>query len=291
MNNQIFSIFRQWGFVDANSPESESELQKLEMQMATFYNQQARNQDYWIYAESGNEQWQSETHPYHYHLQQLIEEGSTVIDFGCGGAHPCNNLKHKDIRYIGIEWSSKQVEINREKYPDSEFICGDITADHGLEEKADWAVSFFALEHCVRPHILLKRMLDSVKPKGKVAIICPNFIFGMNSIRSGWKATSKKDKLRSLRFFDAIFSYFQEKFIIPNRVRAIHASSMQFPIYLHPRCLEAPYFSDNDAVYLVNEDKVADYFKGIGARVIHQSKSLNNASQKGTILYLVVQKV
>lgn len=290
-------IFKRWGFVDSINPNSEPYLQKLEIAMAEFYNQQAIIQDYWIIAQSGNEQWKPQTHPYHCHLERLVEQQSTVIDFGCGSAHPIENLKHKNIQYIGIEWSSKQVEINSHKYPESNFICGNITSDHGLDEKADWAVSFFALEHCVRPHILLKRMFDSIKPAGKLALICPNFIQGMNSIRSGWRATSKKSKLRNSHYLDALLSYYQEKFVIPKQVHQIHQSSMKFPVYLYPRCLEAPYYSDNDAVYLSNEDKVADYFIQLGGEVLYSSKFLNqniedkeSNMQEGNTLYLVIQK-
>lgn len=284
-------LFKSWGFIEAIDDDNEEDLNKLESQMAKFYSQAALDQSYWLYAESGNEQWNPETHPYQCHLKSIIENNSTVVDFGCGSAHPIKNLQDKHIQYIGIEWSEKQVNINRSQYPDSRFICGDITRDHELTENADWAVSFFALEHCVRPHVLLKRMYESVKPGGKVAIICPNFIYWMNSLRSGFRSTTKRDKLRKLQLLDLIFSYYQERVVLPKRVQAIHQSSIQFPIYLRPRCLSAPYYSDNDAVYLVSESKVAEYLKKLGGTILHSSASLgNHLSGDSVIMYLVVQK-
>ena len=43
-------LFKRWGFVDSINPNSEPYLQKLEIAMAEFYNQQAIIQDYWITA-------------------------------------------------------------------------------------------------------------------------------------------------------------------------------------------------------------------------------------------------
>lgn len=282
--------FQQWGFVDAIDVKSEAALQTLEQQMAKFYNQAASNQDYWLHAESGNEFWKPQTHPYQCHLKTLIENGSTVIDFGCGSAHPAHNLREKNIQYIGIDWSEQQIQANCSKYPESHFICGDITAERGFDN-ADWAVSFFTLEHCVRPQLLLQRMYASIKPGGKVAIICPNLFSGMNSLKSGFEATTKRAKLRKLQLLDVLYSYYQERLVWPKRLQAIHQSSIQFPIYLSPRCLEAAFYADNDAVYLVTESKVINYFEQLGGELIYSSASFKNSSgSESLMLYLVIQK-
>lgn len=56
--------FKHWGFVDGIDINSEDALKILEKRMSEFYNQAASNQDYWSYAESANEHWKPETHPY-----------------------------------------------------------------------------------------------------------------------------------------------------------------------------------------------------------------------------------
>lgn len=285
------NIFLDWNFVDAGNTENEAYLVKLEKQMSDFYNLPIVNEQYWIQADDSNKTWSPESHPYHCHLKSLIERKSKVIDFGCGSAHPITNLQDKDIKYTGIEWSEKQVEINRDKYPKANFIHGNITADYGLAETADWAVSFFVLEHCVRPHLLLQRMYESIKVGGHIGIICPNFTSGMNSIRSGFRATSKKDKLRKLQLLDTLFSYYQERWVLPKRFEIIHKSNIEFPIYLTPRCLNAPYYSDNDAVYLTNESRVAKYLEKMRAKIIFSSSSLKHNCNNNLVLYLVAQKL
>jgi SAM-dependent methyltransferase len=282
--------FLGWGFVDGKSQEDNDILVELEKQMSNFYNKTTTNKQYWLQADSNNKSWNAEEHPYHCHLKSLIEHGSHVIDFGCGSAHPMRNLQDKNVEYTGVEWSKKQVEINRDKYPKANFAYGNITADYGLAETADWAVSFFVLEHCVRPHLLLQRMYESIKPGGQIGIICPNFISGMNSIRTGFRATSKKNKLRSWQLIDALFSYYQELWVIPRRVKKIHQSSIEFPIYIYPRCLNAPYYSDNDAVYLTNESIVARYLEKMGAKILFTSISLDNNCNSDQLLYIVAQK-
>jgi ubiquinone/menaquinone biosynthesis C-methylase UbiE len=282
--------FLKWDFVDAIDPNNKQELDLLENKMGEFYNQAALNHNYWEQTNK-NQDWKPETHPYHCHLQNLIKEGETVIDFGCGAAHSYNNLQEKNIDYIGIEWSKKQVSINQEKYPKAKFICGNINQDNSLENLADWAVSFFVLEHCVRPNLFLTKMYQSLKKGGKIGLICPNFKDGMNSIRTGFRATSKKEKINRFQLLDVIVSLYQEKKVIPQRIKSIHHSEMQFPIYLKPRCLNAPYYSDNDAVYLVRENKVADYLQQLGMKIIYNSRDIEKNQSESIILYLIAEKI
>jgi SAM-dependent methyltransferase len=289
------SAFRKWGFVDALDLESEKDLRKLEEQMQKFYNNLAFDQDYWILSESKNEIWKSDTHPYHCHWLSLVEKESSVVDFGCGSAHAIYNLNNsssRNVKYTGIELSKQQVQINISKYPDSKFIHGDIVEDHEIQ-MVDWAISMFAIEHCVRPHLLLERMYQSLKPGGKLAILCPNFVSGMPSIRSGIRATTKSSKLHKLQLLDLFYSYYQEKYILPSRVKHILQSSILFPIYLYPRCLEAPFYSDNDAVALVVESKVAQYLELLGLKILHSSSTLfpkSKNSDSNGILYLIAEK-
>lgn len=289
------SIARKWGFVDALDPKSEMDLAALEKEMSKFYSSLALELSYWELAESNNQVWKDNTHPYHYHLLSLVESNSTLVDFGCGSAHVLGNLNRSNnqaINYIGIELSESQVRINCQKYPNSQFICGDIAKDHKLDQIADWAISLFAIEHCVRPHLLLQRMYQSLKPGGKLAIICPSFTHTMPSIRSGFRATTKTSKLRQVQLLDFLYSLYQEKKTIPDRVKYLNESSFLFPIYLYPRCLESPYYSDNDAVALVIESKVAKYLEHLGLQILCSSSTFApSIDSTNSILYLVAEKV
>lgn len=57
------------------------------------------------------------------YLQFLIPSGLRVLDIGCGTGHLLAGLKPG--RGVGVDFSSRMVEIARENYPDLEFIQGD----------------------------------------------------------------------------------------------------------------------------------------------------------------------
>lgn len=275
---------RKWSFANAQDKADEPVLNTLVTAMNDFYNKQAISQNYWLEADENNKSWNTDEHPYHLRLRSYIKEGDKVADFGCGSAHAYLNLRDKKIYYTGIEWSEAQVEINRKKYPETCFEKGDITK--AIIENADWAISFFVLEHCVKPDQLLIQMKNSLKIGGHLCIICPDFQYGMNSIRTGFRATSKRDKLKKFQLVDFCMSLFDEKIRIPQRVKKIHDSDILFPIYLKPRCLNAPYFSDNDAVFLTNKSKIAGFLKSIGMQIF-----LDNSQEKSEQIFIIAKRV
>lgn len=284
------AAMRGWGFVDAADPSSASELERLGAELSSFYSGQAQKSRYWERVDDENAVWDPKKHPFHCHLASQILAGSTVVDFGCGSAHAARNLD-PSVHYIGLEGSPSQVEINRQRFPNARFIQGDMLAPHGLDGVADWAVTFFAIEHCVRPDILLRRMLETVRPGGRIAIMCPNFARGMHSLRSGWSAYSKRDKLRQLRLLDVLVSYVEERWLWPSRVATVHQSSMQFPIYLRPRCFDAPYFSDSDAVYLVTERRLRESLVALGCTIETSTRSIpEDSGLSEALIYIVAVK-
>jgi SAM-dependent methyltransferase len=53
----------------------------------------------------------------------------SLLDFGCGAGHLLAHLRaeqQRNVRYMGIDMSPKFVDLCRDKFPDSEFLCGDI---------------------------------------------------------------------------------------------------------------------------------------------------------------------
>lgn len=53
----------------------------------------------------------------------------TLLDFGCGAGHLLEHLQaeqRSDINYFGLDMSPKFVDLCREKFSGTEFLCGDI---------------------------------------------------------------------------------------------------------------------------------------------------------------------
>jgi SAM-dependent methyltransferase len=266
---------RRWGFVDALDPGASLELGALAERMHAFYAKLAGDA-YWGAADSANETWSPRIHPYHCDLRARMKEGEHVVDFGCGGTHAFANLKSVGVRYTGLEWSSDQVAKNRALEPNASYVAGDLTAsDFGLRESADWAISLFALEHCTFPDRMLRRMSECLKPDGQIGIVCPDFTLGMPSLRSGFRPSTRRDKLKRLQWVDLVWAIAEDKLLWPRRLRAVHESSIRLPIYLRPRCLEAPYYCDNDAVFLATEGGIVEYLRGIGIEVTARSSRLS----------------
>ena len=66
-----------------------------------------------------------------------------IIDFGCGLSHFYDFLKDKDLRYtryIGMDISEVMIKISRNKYPQNNYICGDILTDQKIVPKADYII-------------------------------------------------------------------------------------------------------------------------------------------------------
>ena len=57
------------------------------------------------------------------YLQFLIPRGLRVLDLGCGTGHLLAGLEPG--RGVGVDFSSRMVEIARQNYPDMEFVQGD----------------------------------------------------------------------------------------------------------------------------------------------------------------------
>jgi len=85
-----------------------------------------------------------------------IKKDDTVLDLGCGNGRFYEFIKVKG--YTGIDPSSKMIEICKKKYPDCEFIVGDINKINKLFDKV---FSIAVLHHI--PSQFQKTFLNEVK--------------------------------------------------------------------------------------------------------------------------------
>jgi SAM-dependent methyltransferase len=62
-------------------------------------------------------------------IRPASETPVTLLDFGCGAGHLLEHLRaeqRSNIHYIGLDMSPKFVDLCRDKFPGTEFLCGDI---------------------------------------------------------------------------------------------------------------------------------------------------------------------
>jgi cyclopropane fatty-acyl-phospholipid synthase-like methyltransferase len=83
-------------------------------------------------------------------LLDLIEDGSDLLELGCGGGSPAMVRLAERHRLLGVDISPRQVERARERVPHASFQCADAT-ELALESGSfDAVVSLFMLGHVPR---------------------------------------------------------------------------------------------------------------------------------------------
>jgi len=258
----------------ALDPGAQTDLAELNRALAAFYNSPVVTQ-YFSTAETINAEWSPDFKPHH-HLHSTIPAGSTVLDIGCGSAHPCRHLKDKIGKYIGIDWSEAQVNANRERWPEHQFITGSVYEVPLPDNSADVVMSLYVIEHCVWPHRLLDEMLRLARPGGLIAILTPPFRHKsyLKSFPYGLSARPFGEKLRSGSLIDVFWHLYQHRLWYPLYLRRHYprgANGSRFLIYRNPVALTSTgWFPDADAVYISDTAELVDYLRERGAEpVVH----------------------
>jgi len=265
-------LFPQPEIASALDPRAQVDLAELNRALAAFYNSPVVTQ-YFSTAEVINAEWSAEFKP-HRHLHDVIPAGSTVLDIGCGSAHPCRHLADKLGAYVGIDWSEAQVIANRERWPQHTFINGSLYEVPLPADSSDVVMSLYVIEHCVWPHRLLDEMLRLARPGGLIAILTPPFRHKsyLKSFPYGLSARPFSEKLRSFSPLDILWHLYHHRVWYPLYLRRHHPRGReghQFLIYRNPIALTSTgWFPDADAVYMSDTSELADYLHHRGAETV-----------------------
>jgi ubiquinone/menaquinone biosynthesis C-methylase UbiE len=101
-----------------------------------------------------------------------LDDGSSVLDLGCGTGIPAGIEIAKRHRLTGVDISEAQILLARKKIPNAEFIHGDLASAHFSDASFEAVVSFYALEHLPRrEHAgILDRIYKWLAPGGFLLI-------------------------------------------------------------------------------------------------------------------------
>lgn len=104
-----------------------------------------------------------------------IGENASVLDLGSGGGYITNYLSKKNINAIGIDFSSRMVQIAKETFPQNNFYEMDISevSHYFKEDTFDGLISIYSL------YFIPKKEMDNVlasfsrilKENGKFLIV------------------------------------------------------------------------------------------------------------------------
>ena len=251
---------------------------------------------YYSMAETGNEQYTEDIHPFHCDLVKCVKPGVSVLEIGCGTAHLCRHVENAGGRYVGVDHSRELLAKNQSRYPSARFFPLETLASD-LQEKFDMVVSLYTIEHVVDPPEYLDRMWSYCKPGGLIGVICPAFVDGDSlaaSIFMGLTPRRFREKLRQGNFIDAACHLFDYFWAAPRwKKRARQSPPGAFWINLQPTVLNGgPYTVDADAVHLPRLADLESYLRQKGAAILRTSSTMQGISSQVSRFncYLLVQK-
>jgi SAM-dependent methyltransferase len=101
-------------------------------------------------------------------LLSNLEDGSEVLDLGCGGGRRAAQAVAGRHRYTGVDLSAVQIERARERIPQGRFLVADVTRLELEPESFDAVMSLFMLGHIPRAEQapLLRDVRGWLRPGG-----------------------------------------------------------------------------------------------------------------------------
>lgn len=113
-------------------------------------------------------------HPGMRALFKYAKKAEKILDFGCGEGTRLGLLVGKGKKLYGIDLSKKAIRRAKSKYPEIEFIAGNIK-DIDIGCDFDLVYSAFVLEHTRNTEELLIELIKKLKREGILLLIAPNY--------------------------------------------------------------------------------------------------------------------
>ena len=101
-------------------------------------------------------------------LLARLEDGSNVLELGCGGGGPATRALAERHHLFGVDISPRQIERARARVPNASFLCADATELELEPGRFDAVVSLYMLGHVPRAEQapLLASIVSWLRPGG-----------------------------------------------------------------------------------------------------------------------------
>jgi SAM-dependent methyltransferase len=99
---------------------------------------------------------------------ELIPQGSSVLEIGCGAGIPVTAALAEDHQVLGVDISPAQIERARLNVPGAEFLVADATTLELPDGSQDAVLAFYSIAHIPRAehHDLFDRIARWLRPGG-----------------------------------------------------------------------------------------------------------------------------
>lgn len=114
--------------------------------------------------------------PATFKLAGSIQQGTRVLDVGCGNGFLAGQFLRRGCRVVGIDLGERGITLARRMYPDARFEI--MPADDGIlerleEEPFDLVVSTEVVEHLYSPRPYAAGCFAALKPGGRFICSTP----------------------------------------------------------------------------------------------------------------------
>ncbi|SEF26805.1 Methyltransferase domain-containing protein [Amycolatopsis pretoriensis] len=122
-------------------------------------------------------------------LTDRLDDGSDVLDLGCGAGVPCTKLLAERHDVLGVDLSAAQLDLARRNVPDARFEKADMAAVSFPDGGFDAVTAFYSVLHVPREEqgALFTRIARWLRPGGwfLAALGCSE----MNGVEDDWLGT------------------------------------------------------------------------------------------------------
>jgi ubiquinone/menaquinone biosynthesis C-methylase UbiE len=119
-----------------------------------------------------------------------LPAGSRVLDAGCGGGRPVLERLDRDHDAVGLDISTSQLELARERVPASGFARGDLAALPFADDAFDAVLSYYAVIHVPKEEhsTVISEFHRVLRPGGEL-LVSMGAIEGWEGRNDGWLDT------------------------------------------------------------------------------------------------------
>jgi putative AdoMet-dependent methyltransferase len=132
-----------------------------------------------------------------------LKSGMKILDLGCGPGQ-FYGLMPSGCQYVGLDFSKKLLAIAQSRYPQTQFIFGDMTNEKVWTKlgKFDQIFSLASFHHLMtqkQQEKVLKFCFQALKPKGLLMIVVWNlFSSSQKKVIKPWKLSDGQKVIKTV---------------------------------------------------------------------------------------------